>query len=125
MREIWLMQPRFERRTARSAMALVMQNRFRAGFDFLRLRAQCGEVSLELAEWWEAFSLADEHSRASMIDVVMRERRLLPGRKGKRDDDGDDDAEVAVSADVSPARKRRRRRRKPRAGDGASAPTED
>lgn len=125
MREIWMMQPRFERRTARSASALVMQNRFRAGFDFLRLRAQCGEVSLELSEWWEAFSLADEHSRASMIDVVMRERRLLPGRKGKRDDEGDDDVEPSVAAETSPARKRRRRRRKPQSGGGASAVSED
>ena len=38
MREIWLMQPRFERRTPSSALSLVEQVRFRAGFDFLRLR---------------------------------------------------------------------------------------
>ena len=41
MREIWLMQPRFERRTASSPHALVEQPRFRAGYDFLRLRADC------------------------------------------------------------------------------------
>ena len=44
MREIWMMQPRFERRTGSSALALLEQPRFRAGFDFLRLRADVGEV---------------------------------------------------------------------------------
>ncbi|MCQ8780394.1 polynucleotide adenylyltransferase PcnB, partial [Escherichia coli] len=37
MREIWLMQPRFERRVGNSPFTLVEQPRFRAGFDFLRL----------------------------------------------------------------------------------------
>ncbi len=44
MREIWQMQPRFERRTASSAASLAAQPRFRAGYDFLRLRADVGEV---------------------------------------------------------------------------------
>ena len=44
MREIWTMQPRFDRRTGSSVFSLVEQPRFRAGFDFLRLRAQTGEV---------------------------------------------------------------------------------
>jgi poly(A) polymerase len=39
MREIWTMQPRFERRTPNAAESLLAQPRFRAGFDFLRLRA--------------------------------------------------------------------------------------
>ncbi|RDJ93825.1 hypothetical protein B4Q13_19220, partial [Lacticaseibacillus rhamnosus] len=39
MREIWLMQPRFERRQANTAQALGAQPRFRARYDLLRLRA--------------------------------------------------------------------------------------
>ena len=58
MREIWLMQPRFERRSAGSAMALVEQPRFRAGYDFLRLRADCGDLNTELADWWEDLTWA-------------------------------------------------------------------
>ncbi|MDE2299554.1 MAG: polynucleotide adenylyltransferase PcnB, partial [Burkholderiales bacterium] len=38
MREIWLMQPRFERRQGNTVATLIEQPRFRAGFDFLRLR---------------------------------------------------------------------------------------
>ena len=33
MREIWLMQPRFDRRTGNAPFSLVQQPRFRAGFD--------------------------------------------------------------------------------------------
>ena len=120
MREIWMMQPRFERRTAKSAMSLVAQPRFRAGFDFLRLRAQSGEVPLELSSWWEDFSLADEASRASMLDVVMRERRLQSPRKAQADEAADGDDVAAAPGGDAPARKRRRRRRKPNAGAGTS-----
>ena len=42
MREIWAMQPRFERRLGQSPFGLVEQPRFRAGFDFMRLRAEAG-----------------------------------------------------------------------------------
>ncbi|RYY72328.1 MAG: polynucleotide adenylyltransferase PcnB, partial [Comamonadaceae bacterium] len=52
MREIWMMQPRFEKRTGSSPFSLVEQPRFRAGFDFMRLRADAGEVDVVLADWW-------------------------------------------------------------------------
>jgi poly(A) polymerase len=45
MREIWLMQPRFERRFGSGPFSLVEQARYRAGFDFLRLRADAGDAS--------------------------------------------------------------------------------
>jgi poly(A) polymerase len=67
MREIWLMQPRFERRTPSSALSLVEQPRFRAGFDFLRLRAESGEAELDLARWWETFSTANDATREELL----------------------------------------------------------
>jgi poly(A) polymerase len=42
MREIWMMQPRFEKRSGNTPFSLVEQPRFRAGFDFMRLRADAG-----------------------------------------------------------------------------------
>jgi poly(A) polymerase len=72
MREIWLMQPRFDKRVGSSPFSLVEQPRFRAGFDFLRLRAQTGEVEEELAHWWEAFSTADEAHRRDMVDAQRK-----------------------------------------------------
>ena len=70
MREIWTMQPRFEKRTGSSPYSLLDQPRFRAGFDFLRLRAQTGEIDLELAEWWEKFSTAYDDERHAMIEAI-------------------------------------------------------
>ncbi|MBL8323806.1 MAG: polynucleotide adenylyltransferase PcnB, partial [Rubrivivax sp.] len=67
MREIWLMQPRFERRTAASVPALAAQPRFRAGYDFLRLRADAGEVPTELADWWEDFHLGGDDDREALL----------------------------------------------------------
>jgi poly(A) polymerase len=72
MREIWLMQPRFDKRVGTGPHSLTEQPRFRAGFDFLRLRAQTGEVDEELAHWWETFSIADDDHREDMIDAQRK-----------------------------------------------------
>ena len=110
MREIWLMQPRFERRAGSTPLTLVEQPRFRAGFDFLRLRADAGEVDGALAHWWEAFSLADPDARRDMLEQVRtgepRRRHAAPAAEGEAGEGG------------APARKRRRRRRRP-ANDSA------
>lgn len=78
MRDIWSMQPRFEKRVGSSPYSLLEQPRFRAGFDFLRLRAQTGEIDLELAEWWEKFSTAYDDERHAMIEAVRHEQMLRP-----------------------------------------------
>ncbi len=132
MREIWLMQPRFERRSGNTPRALVEQPRYRAAYDFLRLRADAGEVNAELAEWWEDFALGDDDERVALLQAV-RERQAprrvtarahaveaaaaaaAPGRAAA-------DASAQVPADGASdgpgdtaPRKRRRRRRKPAA----------
>lgn len=132
MREIWTMQPRFERRVGNGPFTLIEQPRFRAGFDFLRLRAQAGEADAELARWWEAFSLADHDERKDLMDAARKQEpgkrqargsHASGGSRGKQQVSGDNEAEVTEVADVaeaSPAKKRRRRRRKP-AGEGAGS----
>ncbi|RYY54656.1 MAG: polynucleotide adenylyltransferase PcnB, partial [Comamonadaceae bacterium] len=52
MREIWMMQPRFDKRSGATTYSLVEQARFRAAFDFMRLRADVGEIGEAIAEWW-------------------------------------------------------------------------
>jgi poly(A) polymerase len=135
MREIWLMQPRFERRTVSSAGALLAQARFRAGYDFLRLRADCGDQPLELADWWEDLHLGNDEER----EALLLDLRPQPGSKAKRpptaaaggsgpepasESDGADDDEAGEGGslptgegEAAAPRKRRRRRRKP-AGSG-------
>ena len=92
MKELWAMQPRFEQRSGRRPHRLLELPRFRAGYDFLLLRCESGEIDKEIGEWWTRFQHAHESEREQM---------LMP--------------------DSGP-KKRRRRRRKPRApGDAAEA----
>ena len=78
MREIWIMQPRFEKRSGVTPLGLVEQARFRAGFDFLRLRADVGEVEESLASWWQEFQQADDDRRDDLIAQAREEQRQRP-----------------------------------------------
>ena len=130
MREIWQMQPRFDRRSASSAAALAEQPRFRAGYDFLRLRADVGEVDVELADWWEDFHLGNEEEREALLNTA---RQASPPRRVRaaRPVPAADDAPPAAASpqltdDASaPARKRRRRRRRPASAADAPPPDTD
>ncbi len=74
MREIWMMQPRFDKRTGSTPFSLAEQPRFRAGFDFMRLRADIGEVDVVLADWWQEFSTANDALREDMVAQVREEQ---------------------------------------------------
>ena len=78
MREIWMMQPRFEKRIGSTPFSLVEQPRFRAGFDFLRLRAEVADVDLSLADWWQEFSMADDAAREDLIQQAKSEKDHFP-----------------------------------------------
>jgi len=84
MREIWMLQPRLERRQANTALAMIEQPRFRAGFDFLRLRADVGEAPVELAEWWEDFSLGSDDEREALLVAVREAQRQAPRKAAAR-----------------------------------------
>jgi len=87
MRDIWAMQPRFERRVGKAPYKLLEHLRLRAGYDFLLLRCASGEIDGEIGEWWTAFMEGDG-----------AERELLLAQKPK------------VAAEAAPAKKRPRRR---------------
>jgi len=78
MREIWMMQPRFEKRVGSAPFGLVQQERFRASFDFMRLRADIGEVEEVLADWWQEFSTGDDAMREDLVDQVRKENLKRP-----------------------------------------------
>ena len=132
MREIWMMQPRFEKRVGSTPFGMVDQPRFRASFDFMRLRAVAGEVEESLAEWWQEFSIATDEQREDMVAEVREEQRAKPKAAAKprtaasknapkpadspldnllerTDEEGDDDG--AEPNNTDPAKKRRRRKR--------------
>ncbi|OON60437.1 poly(A) polymerase [Massilia sp. KIM] len=98
MRDIWAMQPRFERRAGRAPYKLLEHPRFRAGYDFLLLRCASGELPAEIGEWWTEF-----------YDAEGGERERLVAAASTREREGG-----------AAPKKRRRRSRKP-SGEGAPA----
>jgi len=119
MRDIWSMQPRFERRVGKTPYKLIEHPRFRAGLDFLVLRAASGEVEQELADWWSEFLAAEGHVRDAMLAAKPQRPKATqtsaakkPAVKKPVDPVSEDDA---MPASAAAPRKRRRRPRKPAA----------
>ena len=92
MRDIWAMQPRFERRIGKSPYKLLEHPRLRAGYDFLLLRCASGEIDSELGEWWTSFMEADTQGREQLLASKPRT------------------AAAAGAGTAAPAKKRTRRR---------------
>ncbi len=98
MREIWTLQERLGQRTGKRAFRTLSHPRFRAGYDFMLLRAESGEEERELADWWTRFQEVDQQQRDEMLAA------LAPGQRG------------------APRRRRRRTRRRPVATQPNPAP---
>lgn len=82
MREIWGMQHRFDGRKGKRPFRLLTHPRFRAAYDFLLLRAESGEVDMELADWWTQFQAVNSEERSRMSHSEgTRRRRRRGGRK--------------------------------------------
>jgi poly(A) polymerase len=99
MRDIWAMQPRFDRRTGKTPYKLLEHPRLRAGYDFLLLRCESGEIEAEIGDWWTDFIAADGAGREELL-----------ARKPK-----------AEGEHAAP--KKRRRRKKPKAAPAEGSDT--
>ncbi|TFW20674.1 polynucleotide adenylyltransferase PcnB [Duganella callida] len=84
MRDIWAMQPRFERRQGKSPFKLLEHQRFRAGYDFLLLRCASGEIDAEIGDWWTAFYEGDDITREELISSASQPGRGEAGGAAKR-----------------------------------------
>jgi len=82
-RQIWLMQPRFARIKGKRWKRLLYEERFRAGYDFLLLRARDDPSLAPLTEFW---TRAQEEAEPPASTVRRRtERRDRPrGRRRRR-----------------------------------------
>lgn len=96
MRDIWTMQPRFEKRVGRYPYRLLEVPRFRAGYDFMLLRSQAGYCQPSLGQWWTDFYYADLPQREALLAAA-------------KSDDSD-----SGKTPSSPNKKRRRRPKKPK-----------
>ncbi len=82
-RQIWEMQARFRKTQGRKAMSVLHQPRFRAGYDFLLLRAVEDEELVPLGEFW---TRAQKNMPVSARPPVRNRRRRR--RHGRKSADG-------------------------------------
>ena len=105
LREMLVLQPRFERRDGRRTLALLAHPRFRAAYDFMLLRAEAGMIPMEVATWWTEIQDLPAEERAKRVASVAPPEGVEPGEGPAGD------------------RPRRRRRRRGRGGGGGGAGT--
>lgn len=84
MRDIWAMQPRFERRSGKSPYKLLEHLRLRAGYDFLLLRCASGEIDASIGQWWTDFIDADGTGREALLTQKPKDESAPPARKRRR-----------------------------------------
>jgi poly(A) polymerase len=94
MRELLMLQPRFNRRSGVKSLSLLQHPRFRAAYDFLLLRAQVGVADPELAAWWTHIQTLPQEERVALVQARPQEPASSEGE-----------------AAAAPGRRRRRRRR--------------
>jgi poly(A) polymerase len=99
MKEIWLMQHRFEQRAGQRPFRLLEHPRFRAGFDFLLLRCASGEVDDELGLWWDEFQDAGAERQKEMLHPDGTGEKKRRRRKPRKKPDGSSTGEPAVAVD--------------------------
>lgn len=101
IKETWALQPRLEQRAGQRPFRLLEHPRFRAAYDFLRLRADSGEIPVELADWWEQFQNAGSAERERMLrpDEAPRKRRRPRGRGRKRSETAPDSSGVPSASE--------------------------
>ncbi len=96
MRELLMLQPRFNRRSGVKSLSLLQHPRFRAAYDFLLLRAQVGVADPELAQWWTDVQLMPQEERVALVQA--------------RPADASGSGSEEAGAPAAPGRRRRRRR---------------
>jgi poly(A) polymerase len=88
MRELWMLQPRFERRQGSAPHRLLGHLRLRAAYDFLLLRCAAEEAPAELGQWWTQFIDANEEERQQLLAAARSDApaggRRRRGRRGGR-----------------------------------------
>ena len=86
MREMLAMQPRFDIRRGKRALKLLEHKRFRAAYDFMLLRAKCGDFDPELAEFWTNVQKQSPEQRLASFELANKPsspRHRRPRRRRK------------------------------------------
>ena len=84
MREIWVMQYFFNQRKSRQVYRLLENRKFRAGYDFMLLRASVNQAEPEIADWWTRIQSVDENERRKMLNSLSGKTRKKRRRRKKK-----------------------------------------
>lgn len=85
IREIWQLQLRLPRRNGKRAFRLMELNKFRAGYDFLEMRAEIeGGETEKLAKWWNTFQNAGRNIRQEMAAELDSEPAAKSGQRRRK-----------------------------------------
>lgn len=86
-REIWTLQGLFSFKNERRVLRLLEHKRFRASYDFMCLRAQCGELPESECEWWTLIQEVDLKEKKAMCRAQTPPKRpKTPRRRSKKQD---------------------------------------
>jgi poly(A) polymerase len=83
MRDIWHLQQRFSARPSKYFWGVLEHPKFRAGFDFLLLRAMADTNLQPLAEWWQSFYDGDSEQREALLALAERDAPKKRRRRKK------------------------------------------
>ena len=89
MKDIWILQEKLARREGKKAFKTFEHPKFRAGYDFLLLRAQVETDNTQLAElakWWTDFQGISHDAQQQMVKSVNNlpsSKRRLPRKRRK------------------------------------------
>ena len=93
IRDIWILQPKLAAPRSKQIVQLSEHPRFRAGFDFLLLREQCGDAEHPLSEstngmgeWWQHYQTLSEQQQEQAIegfDENIRRGAYKQGQRGR------------------------------------------
>jgi poly(A) polymerase len=83
MREIWMLQLRLQQKGGRRSQRVLEHPRFRAGYDFLLLRGESGEVGQDVCDWWTEFQQLQPEARAA-VEPRKRPRKRRRGGRARR-----------------------------------------
>jgi poly(A) polymerase len=84
MKDMLVMQRRFENRRGIRALRLLEHKRFRAAYDFLLLRARCGEVEQDLADWWTDVQTLSAGEQRKAFGIKHHRQRSSSARPSAR-----------------------------------------
>ncbi len=88
MKDIWILQDKLVRREGKKAFKCFEHPKFRAGYDFLLLRAEVEQSSElnELAKWWTGFQEVSSDAQLHMVKSIKNtqgSKRRTPRKRQK------------------------------------------